>query len=39
MQVGGLREDYSYVYSDLKRIAVLAGSILAIMIILSFIIR
>ncbi len=32
-------EDYSYVYSDLKRIAVLAVSIFAVLIALSFIIK
>ncbi len=32
-----VREDYSYVTSDLRRIAVLAGSLLVIMIVLSFI--
>ena len=31
------REDYSYVISDLKRIAVLAGSLFAIMIVLAFV--
>jgi hypothetical protein len=32
-------EDYHYVYSDLKRIAVMAAGIFAILIVLSFIIR
>ncbi len=32
-----VREDYTYVISDLKRIAVLAGSLFVIMIVLSFI--
>jgi len=34
-----LAEEYRYVYSDLKRIAVLAGAMLAALIILSFVIR
>jgi hypothetical protein len=34
-----LAEEYRYVYSDLKRIAILAGTILAVLIILSFVIR
>ena len=34
-----LAEEYRYVYSDLKRIAILAGTMLAVLIILSFIIR
>jgi hypothetical protein len=32
-------EDYAYVYNDLKRIAVLAGLIFGVMIILSFVIK
>ena|GEM_PF-3399686 len=32
-------EDYRYVYGDLKRIAVLATSIFAILIILSFVLN
>jgi hypothetical protein len=32
-------EQYSYVYSDLKRIAILAGSLLAVLVALSFVIR
>lgn len=32
-------EEYTYVYSDLKRIAVLGGGIFAVLIILSFIIK
>ena len=32
------REEYWYVYNDLKRIAMLAGTLLAILIVLSFII-
>jgi len=34
-----LAEEYRYVYSDLKRIAILAGTMLAVLIILSFVIR
>jgi hypothetical protein len=34
-----LAEEYRYVYSDLKRIAILAGVMLAALIILSFVIR
>ena len=34
-----LAEEYRYVYSDLKRIAVLAGTMLAVLIILSLVIR
>lgn len=34
-----LGEEYSYVYSDLKRIAILAATMLAVLIILSFVIR
>ena len=33
-----LAEEYRYVYSDLKRIAILAGVMLAALIILSFVI-
>jgi hypothetical protein len=33
-----LAEEYRYVYSDLKRIAVLAGAMLAALIVLSFVI-
>ena len=32
-----VREDYTYVRSDLRRIAILAGSLFAIMIVLSFV--
>ncbi len=32
-------EQYSYVYGDLKRIAILAGALFAILIALSFVIR
>ena len=32
-------EEYPYVYQDLKRIAILAASVFAVMIILSFVIR
>ena len=35
----GLNTDYSYVTKDLKRIGILAGSFLAILIILSFFLR
>ncbi|MEE8162909.1 MAG: hypothetical protein V3T92_02660 [Anaerolineae bacterium] len=34
-----LAEEYRYVFSDLKRIAVLAGAMFAALIILSFVIR
>ena len=34
-----LAEEYRYVYSDLKRIAILAGTMLAVLIVLSFVIR
>ncbi|MFQ6014909.1 MAG: hypothetical protein ACE5NP_05655 [Anaerolineae bacterium] len=33
------KSEYAYVYQDLKRIAILAGSILVILIALSFVIR
>jgi len=33
-----LAEEYRYVYADLKRIAILAGAMLAVLIILSFVI-
>ena len=33
-----LSEEYRYVYADLKRIAILAGAMLAVLIILSFVI-
>jgi len=32
-----LREEYWYVYNDLKRIAVLAGTLLVVLIGLSFV--
>jgi hypothetical protein len=34
-----LAEEYHYVYSDLKRIAFLAATMLAALIVLSFVIR
>lgn len=34
-----LDEQYPYVYDDLKRIAILAGTMFAILIILSFVIK
>jgi hypothetical protein len=34
-----LAEQYSYVYDDLKRIAILAGTLFAVLIALSFVIR
>ena len=34
-----LAEEYPYVYSDLKRTAILAATMLAVLIILSFVIR
>ena len=33
-----LAEEYRYVYSDLQRIAILAGAMLAVLILLSFVI-
>lgn len=33
------REQYTYVYQDLKRIAILAGAMFAVLIILSFALR
>ncbi|HID85937.1 MAG TPA: hypothetical protein EYP55_00990 [Anaerolineae bacterium] len=33
------REQYHHVYQDLKRIAILAGAIFAMLIILSFVLR
>ncbi|MFQ6059079.1 MAG: hypothetical protein ACE5MB_09415 [Anaerolineae bacterium] len=33
------REEYYYVYQDLKRIALLAGTMFAVLIILSFVLR
>jgi len=38
-KVAQLAEEYRYVYSDLKRIAILAGAMLAVLVILSFVIR
>ena len=38
-KVAELAEEYRYVYSDLKRIAILAGTMFAVLIILSFVIR
>jgi hypothetical protein len=34
-----LAEEYRYVYADLKRIAILAGAMLAALIVLSFVIK
>jgi len=34
-----LSEEYRYVYSDLKRIAILAGTMFIVLIVLSFLIR
>lgn len=34
-----LAEQYAYVYSDLKRIALLAGGFLALLVLLSFVIQ
>jgi hypothetical protein len=34
-----LAEQYAYVYSDLKRIAILAGGFLALLVLLSFVIQ
>ena len=38
-KAAALAEEYRYVYSDLQRIAVLAGGMLAVLILLSFVIR
>ena len=38
-KVAELAEEYRYVYSDLKRIAILAGAMLTVLIVLSFVIR
>lgn len=38
-KAASLAEEYRYVYSDLKRIAFLAGTMLTALIILSFVIR
>jgi hypothetical protein len=32
-------EEYAYVYSDLKRIAILAGGFLTVLVLLAFILR
>ena len=32
-------EDYRYIYSDLRRIGILAGSVFAILVVLSFVLR
>ncbi|MBM4466577.1 MAG: hypothetical protein FJ014_13660 [Chloroflexi bacterium] len=37
-KVAQLAEEYRYVYSDLKRIAILAGTMLTVLIILSLVI-
>ncbi len=37
--VAEFKPDYTHVYSDLKRIGVLAGSILVILVVLSFILH
>jgi hypothetical protein len=39
MKTVQLAEEYRYVYSDLKRIAILAGVMLAALIVLAFVIR
>jgi hypothetical protein len=36
--VQGIVEQYAYVYDDLKRIAVLAGTLLVVLVALSFVI-
>jgi hypothetical protein len=36
---GDFNPDYTYVFKDLKRIAVLAGTFIAVLIILSFFLR
>jgi len=38
-QTPGQGEDYGYLYSDLKRIAVIAGAMFSLLVVLSFIIR
>lgn len=35
----GFAEQYAYVYDDLKRIAILAGTFFAMLIALSFVVR
>ena len=35
----GLAEQYAYVYGDLKRIAIIAGTLLAALVVLSFVIN
>lgn len=35
----GISEEYRYVYSDLKRIAILAGAMFIVLIVLSFVVR
>jgi len=35
----GLNTDYSYVIKDLKRIGILAGSFVALLVIISFFLR
>lgn len=37
--VTDFREQYSYVYQDLKRVALLAGAMFAALIILSFVLK
>lgn len=37
--VTDFREQYTYVYQDLKRIAILGGAMFAVLIILSFVLR
>lgn len=39
LEAVALAEQYPYVYGDLKRIAILAGIMFAILIILSFVIK
>ncbi len=39
LEAVALAEQYPYVYDDLKRIAILAGIMFAILIILSFVIK
>lgn len=39
VEVVGLAEQYPYVYDDLKRIAILAGTMFGILIVLSFLIK
>lgn len=39
LQPRGFNPDYSYVFKDLRRIGLLAGSLIAVLIVLSFFLR